>query len=76
MGCTALRDDVACTGFTLTALSGNTQFKLDFVEAHASTYVTRYFAIRNTVANTDDHGNKREAGWLEKPSINANSSHY
>ena len=58
---TALGDDVACAGFTLTALRRHAQFELDFVETHASTHVARNFAVRYTVADADDHG---KSGWL------------
>jgi len=76
MRCAALCDNVARAGFALATLGSDTQFKLDFVKSHAGAHMARNFAVRNTVANADDHGNKRKAGWLEKPSINANSSHY
>ena len=54
--CTALRHNVTGTTFALSTLGGNTQFKLNLVKAHASTCVTDNFAVRDSVADADDHG--------------------
>jgi hypothetical protein len=68
---------VTCAGFTATALSGNTKLKLDFVETHPCMRMVCDFAIRNSVAYTNDHGCKQL--WLAidmvERIINANSSH-
>lgn len=53
---------VACASLAATALCGNTQFKLDFVETHAGIGVASNFAIRNSVAYTNDHGYRQL--WL------------
>jgi hypothetical protein len=55
-GAVALRDDVARAAFALTALGGNTQFELDLVKAQPGTGVTGNFAVRDSAADTDDHG--------------------
>ena len=49
-------DHVTCTAFALTALGGNTQFKLDLVEAHSSVGMAGDVAVRNSAADADDHG--------------------
>ena len=68
---------VTCAGFAATALGGNTKLKLDFVETHPSMRMVCDFAIRNSVAYTNDHGCKQL--WLAidmvERIINANSSH-
>jgi hypothetical protein len=43
----------------------NAQFELDFLKAHTSTGVAGNVAIRDAVANTDDHDAGR-VGWLLK----------
>ena len=53
---------VACASLAATALCSNTQFKLDFVETHAGIGVASNFAIRNSVAYTNDHGYRQL--WL------------
>jgi len=58
---TALRDNVARAAFALAALGGDTQFELDLVKAQAGTGVTGNFAVRDSAADTNDHG---LAGWL------------
>lgn len=52
----ALRHDIARALFALSALSGNTQFKLNVVKAHARTHVAGDFSIRNAFADTNNHG--------------------
>jgi hypothetical protein len=41
---------------TLTTLGGHAEFELDVVKAHTCPHVTRDIAIRNSVADTDNHG--------------------
>jgi hypothetical protein len=48
--------------FALAALGGNTELELDLVEPHASFRMAGNFAIRNSTADTDDHG---WACWLK-----------
>lgn len=52
----ALGHDIARAAFTLAALHGNAQFKLDFIKAHSRMGVASYFPVRNPAAYTDDHG--------------------
>jgi len=59
---TALRDDIARTALAPTALSGHTEFELNFVEGHAGTHMTRDFAIGHSKAHANDHDNG--FGWL------------
>ena len=59
---TALLHHGTSAVFTTAALRGDTQFKLDFVEAHARMRMACNFAVRNTVADTDDHGQAVLAG--------------
>ena len=59
----ALRHHVPRTTFALAALGGNTELELDLVETHASLCMAGNFAIRNSAADTDDHG---LACWLDK----------
>ena len=56
LGGTALRDDIARAAFAAPALSGNAQFKLNFVKAHARMRVACNFTVRDPAAYTDDHG--------------------
>lgn len=58
----ALGYDIACAAFAAPALGGDTQLKLDFVEAHACVCMACDFAIRDSAAYTDDHGN-RHSGY-------------
>ena len=62
MRCAALRHHVARTTFAATTLSGNAEFKLNFVESHARTRMPRNFAIRDPAANANDHGEQQLAG--------------
>jgi hypothetical protein len=58
----ALRHNVPHATFALPALGGNTEFELDFVETHASLCMAGNFAVRNSTADTYDHG---WACWLK-----------
>jgi hypothetical protein len=71
--CAALGYNVTGTTFALPALGGDTQLELDLVEAHACACMAGNFAIRNPVADADDH----VIGLLVKRCliINANLSH-
>lgn len=55
----ALGDHVAGAVFTLAALGGHTQFKLNIVKTHPGTRMARDLAVRHSTANTDDHDAKR-----------------
>ena len=59
----ALRHNVTGTVFALTALCCNTQFKLNVVKAHACPHVAMDFAVRNALADTNNHG-VTPFGWL------------
>ena len=52
----ALGDHVAGAPFALAALGGYTQLELDLVKPHARTRVPSNVAVRNSTADTDDHG--------------------
>lgn len=58
----ALCHHIAGAAFTLAALHGNAQFKLDFIKAHTRVGVACYLSVRNPAAYTDDHGCKQL--WL------------
>lgn len=58
----ALCDHVAGAVFTLAALGGYTQFKLNIVETHPGTRMARDLAVRHSTANTDDHDARRVTG--------------
>lgn len=62
----ALRDNIAGTTFTLTTLSGHTEFELHFIECHARARMACDFTIRDSAANANDHGSERQIGWLFK----------
>ncbi len=51
-----MRHHVAGTTFALAALRGNTEFELDFVKTHAGAGMTGNFTVRDSAADTDDHG--------------------
>jgi hypothetical protein len=57
----ALRDDIACAAFTLSALGGDTEFELNLFKAHACARMANNFTVRDSVADADDHG---LACWL------------
>ena len=54
---------ITCAGFALTTLRCNTQFKLNLIEAHAGVCVAGNFAVRDSVAYTNDHGESSVAGY-------------
>ena len=58
-----MRHDVACAALTAAALGGHTQFELDVVKPETGTRVAGNFAVRNTLANTNNHGGEH-IGWL------------
>ena len=80
-GSAALRDDVAGAAFALPALRANAELELDLVETEASAGMAGNFAIRDTAADTDDHGWTWLGCWrIQLKSadgliINANLSH-
>ena len=57
----ALRHHIPGTSFTLTALSGYTEFKLNLFKTHTRACVAGNFAVRDSVTDADDHG---LACWL------------
>lgn len=52
----ALGHNIPGAFLTLAALRGNTQFKLNIVKAHPCTHMAMDFPIRNSLADTDNHG--------------------
>lgn len=60
-GAVALRDDVTRATFALAALGGDTQLKLNLFKTQSGTCVSGNFAVRDSAADTDDHG---LACWL------------
>ncbi len=62
----ALRDHIARAAFALAALGGHAQFELDVVKAQTGTNMSGDLAVRNPVADTDNHGGRRVEGWLLK----------
>ena len=60
----ALGNDIPRASFALAALGGHAEFELYFVKAHTGTRVARDLAVRNSTANTDDHGEGARTGWL------------
>jgi hypothetical protein len=52
----ALSDDFACAPLALAALSGNTEFELNFVECHARSHVACDFTVGDSAAYANDHG--------------------
>lgn len=55
----ALRHDIARAPFALAALRGDTEFELDIVEAQTGPHMAGDFAVRYSMAYTDNHGGKR-----------------
>ena len=70
-------DYVAGAVFAATALGGNAQLKLDFIKTHARTRMAGNVTVRNTAADTNNHGSGALDGrWFKVGLIiNANSSH-
>ena len=52
----ALFHQFAGTAFAATAASGNAQFKLDVVKAHAGVRLAGDLAVGHSVADTNNHG--------------------
>ena len=52
----ALSNDFARASLSLTTLSGNTEFKLDFVEGHTGSHVACDFTVGDSAAYANDHG--------------------
>lgn len=63
--CMALGHHVAGAAFTAAALGGHTQLELDLVKTHAGTGVAGDFTVRNSAADTNDHG----SGQCEKLAV-------
>ena len=57
----ALRHYITGTTFALAALGSDTELKLNFFKAHACACMAGNFAVRDSVADADDHG---LACWL------------
>ena len=53
---TELRHHVADTTFALTALGRNTEFELNLGKAQPGTGMAGDVPVRNSAADTDDHG--------------------
>lgn len=53
--CLALRMDVACAAFALSALGCHAQLQLNIVKTHARTSVARDLAVRYSVAYANYH---------------------
>jgi hypothetical protein len=71
----ALCDDRANAALTLAALRCNAQLELNVVEAHSSAGMTGNLTVRDSAANTSDHGGDSPAnGWVAAI-INANRSY-
>jgi hypothetical protein len=54
--CAALRHHITHATFALTALGGDAKLELDLVKAHAGMGVTGNFTVRNSAADTNNHG--------------------
>ena len=70
----ALRHHSPRAAFAATALGGYAQLELNGIKTHASVGAAGNVTVRNTVANTDDHGGV-QGRWREVVSINTNLSH-
>ena len=70
-------DYVAGAVFAATALGGNAQLKLDFIKTHARTRMAGNVTVRDTAADTNNHGSGALRGWwfTVKMIINENLSH-
>lgn len=60
----ALSNDISRASFALAALGGHAKLELNFVKAHSGARMARDFAVRNSTAYTDDHGEEAKTGWL------------
>ena len=73
----ALGNDIPRASFALAALGGHAEFELDLVKAHPGARVACDFTVRDSAADTDDHGWRRR-NWLAVDGvaiINTNLSH-
>lgn len=52
----ALCHDIPRAAFALSALGGDTQLELNLVETHARMGMARDVAVRDSAADTNDHG--------------------
>ncbi len=52
----ALSHHITGAILTLATLRGHTQLKLDVVKTHAGPYMAENFPVRNTFADTNNHG--------------------
>lgn len=52
----ALLDHIAGATFAAAALQSNTQFELDLIERHPRMRVASDLFVRDSAANTNDHG--------------------
>lgn len=55
----ALGDHIAGATFTLAALGGHAEFKLNLVKTHPGTRVAGDFSIGDPVAYANNHGGRR-----------------
>ena len=59
----ALCNDIAGATFTAAALRGHAQLQLDLIETHSGAGMAGDFSVRNTAADTDDHGGQAGHCW-------------
>ena len=76
-GGVALGNHVAGAAFAAATLHGHAQLKLDFIKTHARTRMAGNVTVRNTAADTNNHGSGALSGrWFTvKMIINENLSH-
>jgi hypothetical protein len=60
----ALRDDLANAALTLATLRCDAQLELDVVEAHSGAGMTGNLTVRDSAANTSDHGGNGVGQWM------------